>query len=228
MKKGKQKIRECVYCGELKEVTKDHVIPTCLFIKPYPLNLITVKACNDCNKAKSLNDDYLRDFLVGDNWVSQNPNTRKLFEKMVSSHRQGKSVIGRDSENKAKLEPFHTKGGIYLGHYYFIPINSERIETTFKTILCGLFYDAKRKRIPDNYIFKLKRIQLWDFDKVWKIFSQHNPNIRNLGETFSYAFIQPSEDSLSSAWLLWFYGQIVFYVSAVNPNLIDKMKSINN
>ena len=225
MKKGKRKIRECVYCGEVKEVSKEHVIPKCLFIKPYPPNLITVKACDDCNNAKSQNDDYLRDFLVADNWVSRSPTAQKVFEKMLSSHRQGSSVIARDSVKKSTIEPFYTNAGIYLGDYHFIPIDSERIENIFKMLVGGLFYDARRKRIPDDYVFKLRRFHLWDFDEIWKVFSRYNPEIRNLEEIFGYAFIQPPEDSLSSIWLIWFYRRIVFYVSAINPNLADKMKS---
>lgn len=83
VKKGKRKVKICVYCGQLKEVSKDHVIPKCLFIKPYPLNLISVPACDECNNAKSQNDDYLRDILVTDNWVSKSPTAQQVFHQKM-------------------------------------------------------------------------------------------------------------------------------------------------
>jgi hypothetical protein len=142
-KQGKRKIRECVYCGEVKEVTKDHVIPKCLFTKPYPPNLISVFACEQCNNAKSLNDDYLRDFLVCDNYVSQNPIAQQVFhQKLLSSQRQGSSVIAREVIKKARLEPLYTKGGIYIGDYYSTPVDEKRILKIFEIVVRGLYYDA--------------------------------------------------------------------------------------
>lgn len=39
--KAKRIIGECVYYGNMAELSKDHVIAKCLFVKPYPPNLIT-------------------------------------------------------------------------------------------------------------------------------------------------------------------------------------------
>jgi hypothetical protein len=53
-------IGECVYCGELGPVSRDHIPPRNLFPQPRPSNLITVPACHQCNGAASLDDEYFR------------------------------------------------------------------------------------------------------------------------------------------------------------------------
>lgn len=225
MKKSRRQIRECVYCGEIKEVSREHVIPKCLFVKPYPPNLITVKACDDCNNAKSLNDDYFRDFLVADNWVSQSPIAQQIFhQKMLSSQRQGKSLIARETVRKAKLEPFYTKGGIYLGDYYSIPVDGERIEKIFETFVRGLYYDSQKQRFPDGYVFELYRHFPWDFKDVTEsFFSRLHPNSITLGKVFGCAFTKAHEDRFTSLWLFWFYERILFSMSATHPKFLSKV-----
>jgi 5-methylcytosine-specific restriction endonuclease McrA len=50
----------CVYCGETKPLSADHVPPKNLFDRPYPANLLTVPACVDCNGAFSKDDEDFR------------------------------------------------------------------------------------------------------------------------------------------------------------------------
>jgi len=39
----------CTHCGEHKKVTRDHVVPTCLFVGPSNERSIKVPSCEDCN-----------------------------------------------------------------------------------------------------------------------------------------------------------------------------------
>lgn len=58
-----EKIRKagiCVYCGRVAVLTADHIPPKLLFPKPRPLNLITVRSCNECNQGASKDDEYFR------------------------------------------------------------------------------------------------------------------------------------------------------------------------
>ena len=50
----------CVYCGALSPQTRDHVPPACLFPRPRPTDLVTVPACEACNAAFSMDDEYFR------------------------------------------------------------------------------------------------------------------------------------------------------------------------
>jgi hypothetical protein len=222
VKKGKIKIKICVYCSQLKEVSKDHVVPKCLFTQPYPPNLISVPACDDCNREKSLNDDYLRDFLVTDNYVNQSPVAQQIFhQKMLSSQRQGSSVIAREAVSKARLEPLYTKGGIYMGDFHTVVVDAKRIETIFKTLVKGLYYNSQKKLFPDGYVFELRRHFPWDFQSVWAAMSKLTPRIRTLGNVFGCAFQKAEEDAFTTLWLFWFYERIAFSVSATHPQFIE-------
>src|ERR1700751_6135616 len=54
------KVAVCVYCGQTKPVTADHVPPKNLFPKRPPRNLRTVPSCFDCNNGFSKDDEYFR------------------------------------------------------------------------------------------------------------------------------------------------------------------------
>jgi len=54
----------CTYCGETKWVSADHVPPKNLFPKPYPTDMWTVPACDDCNQGFSKDDDYFLIFVM--------------------------------------------------------------------------------------------------------------------------------------------------------------------
>lgn len=220
-KKTKRKKKICVYCGQFKEVSNDHVIPKCLFIKPYPPNLVTVKACDDCNNAKSKNDDYLRDFLIADFVANQSPTANQLFhEKMLSSQRQGSSVIAREAVSKARLEPFYTKGGVYLGDFPSFSVDGERIKQIFETLVRGLYYDSQKKIFPNGYIFEMFRFFPWDFKDIEKGLSKLHLRQKILGDVFGCAFTKAQEDEFTTLWYFWFYQRIAFSVSATHPDLL--------
>jgi hypothetical protein len=94
MRRAKKGI--CTYCGQWEKVTRDHVIPECLFIPPLPLNMITVKACKKCNEGwKSGDDSFLRDFLCIDLQGSTHPIAQTLFDgKVMRSVGSNKSKLG--------------------------------------------------------------------------------------------------------------------------------------
>ncbi|MEW6131274.1 MAG: hypothetical protein AB1757_29865 [Acidobacteriota bacterium] len=223
-RKRSRKIAECAYCGEIKEITRDHVIPVCLFKLPYPKNLITVPACHECNHAKSKNDDYLRDLITTDIYGNQSPIAREIFEnKVVRSSQNNRSLMAREFLSKVRIEPFHTKGGIYLGDFPSAPVDPEKIKTIFATIVRGLFYDHRRQRIPDNYVFEVLRYHPWDFKDVWESLGQMHPNgPRVLEGVFGCKYISATEDPPTTLWLLWFYGTFFISVSAMNPELIEE------
>lgn len=56
MNDSKKKLK-CLYCGESSK-TKDHVPSKNLLEKPYPKNLMTIPACDNCNKSYSLDEEY--------------------------------------------------------------------------------------------------------------------------------------------------------------------------
>jgi hypothetical protein len=56
----------CAYCGAEDPQTIDHVPPKLMLEEPYPDNLVTVPACQECNKKFMKNDEYTRTFIALD------------------------------------------------------------------------------------------------------------------------------------------------------------------
>src|SRR5882724_7902373 len=60
MARHKKKEEVCAVCGKRAMVTRDHVPPLAIFLKPLPSNMITVPTCRPCNNGAKLDDEYFR------------------------------------------------------------------------------------------------------------------------------------------------------------------------
>lgn len=218
---SKQKRRNiCVYCNKRRADTRDHVIPKCLFEKPFPPNLITVPTCSKCNGKKSKDDDYLRDYLTMDFAGSTNDTAQRIFSgKVMRSVARNRSALAKSVLQEGKEEPIHTKGGIYVGHAPTARIDEQRLIRIFDYIVRGLYYDHRKVRVSVRYPVKVSRIMPWDVERAAKDFSKFNLNSRSpLGNVFGCSYACAREDPFSTFWWMRFYDQVFFYVSFINPN----------
>lgn len=127
--------------------------------------------------------------------------------------------MAREFLSRVSLEPFYTKGGLYLGHFPSATVDTERIKTIFATMARGLYYDHRRQRIPANYTFEVLRYHPWDFKEVYESFKQmHLNGPRVLGDVFGCAYVSAAEDPPTTLWLMWLYGTFFISVSAMNPD----------
>jgi hypothetical protein len=133
-------------------VTRDHVVPRALFVPPYPSHPVIVPACRSCNQAKARHEDYLRDFLALDYRSSQSPITQTLFSQKVwrSLHRNSSELV-RTALQTADLAPLYTREGIYLGEYPQATVDDTRLSSMLGMMVRGLYYDARKQRLPDDY-----------------------------------------------------------------------------
>lgn len=215
MSRKQRKRGECAYCGTVAELTIDHVIPQCLFTKPLPPDMVKVSACEQCNNTKSKDDDFLRDFLVTDIFASEQPTAKAIFtQKVVSSARQNKSALMRSFKSHARLEPLHTRGGIYLGHAYSAPLDGERVTQIFCRIMRGLYYKIRSQRIPDKYKCEVSRWEPTGFNEFWPTLKQIGFNgPYHCGDVFTCIMLYADEDPFITAWWLCFYDRICIHVS---------------
>lgn len=219
--KSKLKIGTCTYCGESSSLTRDHVVPLCLFQKPYPLNLITVGVCENCNNMKSKNDQYLRDYLTMDIHGNRSAIAQDIFiNKVMKSFRSKRSELLRNFLTEGAFISYHTKGGIYLGEFPSVPIDANRIGKIIFNIAQGMFFDHRKQCIPKEYECEVLRHEPWDFENVWESFKSLNINgPRILGEVFGCAYVSAEEDPSTTMWLIWFYKRVFFSAWVKNPNL---------
>jgi|GEM_PF-6240270 len=160
--------------------------------------------------------------LACDLFGNESPVAKQIFhEKVLASQRRNSSIVARAATSTGKLAGFYTQQGIYLGHYPSFPIDGDRVEKTFTTLVRGLYYDARKKRFPGGYQFEVLRHYPWDFKSIWQTFSGLHPNgPRVLGNVFGCAFLSAQEDLFTTYWLLWFYERVLISVSATNPKFV--------
>lgn len=213
----KKRIGECAYCGNVAELTDDHVIPKCLFQRPLPSNPVKAPACFPCNNEKSKTDDYLRDFLVLDAYASDHKIAQALFrDKMISSVRQNSSALAKTALSKSKPHSVYSPGGIYIGDVLSFPIEAKGI---FSRIARGLYYNIQRKRIPDDYIFTVTRPEPQRLEEIMAHFVQLPHLAFRVGDhgEFISIFVGSTADPFTMIWLLWFYESICISVEVDPP-----------
>lgn len=68
----------CIYCQKAGATTRDHVPPKLLFPKPRPSTLVTVPACEPCNKQAELDDQDFRTYLGARPETEDDPIAKQL------------------------------------------------------------------------------------------------------------------------------------------------------
>ena len=218
----------CPYCAGANgaATTIDHVIPKCVFVRPYPADMITVKACERCNREKSRDDPFLRDVIATDFLAHDHPAVQVLWEKMRRAVRKNRSDVGLAVQNQTpKMIQARTKSGLYLPEplYGFDLGPEERFHTMFRRIVQGLYYHHTGILIPSSFRIKAHRAN--PDEEQWARLNQLNLRIGSKGDAVQYACAVAAEDKLSSLWVITFYDVIHFMVSALNPQLADEAGS---
>jgi hypothetical protein len=185
--------------------------------------MVVVPACSTCNhRKKSLDDTYLRDMLVTDIHVADQPIVQELLEgKVRRAIDAGQSPIAHAAKSKGRLSPMHTKGGIYLGHYPSVPLDGPRVVRILSNIVRGLYYYIHHgERIPVDYRFEVQRLDPLQPAAPREIFASMNTkNVYSLGDgsVFCCAYIFAEEDAGITYWLLQFYNRIFCTVATEPP-----------
>ncbi len=128
MKSGKKKKKGlCIYCGKIKEITKDHVPPKGFFPEPRPSDLITVPSCVECNKDKEKDEDYFRaTFMFSNAGIS--PAGKKLWDQKLNKMYKKNLGLRRKIAQDIKKVNLLTPSGLYIRRQSASFPNSVRIE----------------------------------------------------------------------------------------------------
>lgn len=229
-KKKHRKKGRCTYCGRIAALTKDHVIPRCLFPLPLPTFMVTVPACKDCNQEKAEHDNYLRDMLVLDMHGSQSPIAQALLEnKVTRAIRTNRSEIARVALSRGRFEPLLTQAGVYLGRAFSFPLDGERVKHIFSLIVRGLYYRILKQRLRDDCVYDVRRLTAEEFNERWEKLKEIGFNgPYTLGQgVFNFIFMYGAEEPSVTHFWLWFYERVCVYVTT-EPESFDYHAVIKN
>lgn len=220
MGRKKKQYGECAYCGRKDLLTRDEVIPRCLFSKPLPSNLIRVLACAKCNnEEKSIDDEFLRDLLLSDVNSMKNETASSLFDnKVLSSIKKNKSAFARQTAQTAKLIPAYSEGGIYLGDVYQIRVEGERVHRIFSRIATGLYYWKTQQRVPPNCDYSVEQISPKQFEEDKKLFMETGYYGHKCRKEFTLIMsCNPNKDNFVALFWLIFYEQTRWFIG-ISPS----------
>jgi hypothetical protein len=211
----------CTFCGK-QAVTDDHIPPKCLFTKPRPTNLITVRACKTCNEGAKLDDEYFRDAILTGIDERRFPEAmalsiRKIDEMGTNPKKRG---YGLTTYKSVRTVEVHTEAGIYIGDAGVRELDLDRMRRSIEKWVRGLYSHHFQERIPDGCDITIEHHQHLGPDAIEEILSRFAERpIQNIGDgAFVYAFMRVQDDP-RSMWLLEFYGRHSFIVIVNHANV---------
>lgn len=228
-KLSSQRAGECVYCGVVGPVTRDHIPPKNLFPSPRPHNLIAVPSCLKCNQSSSKDDEYFRLVLALRDDTADHPAVREI----LPSVRRALSNPKKYRFTRAFLRTFseadiQTPAGIYIGKRPAYKVDLNRLERVARRTAIGLFFHRRGLRLPDDYEMvayseygkryaseeERNRIESRVIGPLWSA-PQHE-----IGSgIFSHRALFVEEDPNLSAWALTFFKEVRFVCISVTKEV---------
>ncbi len=211
-----KKIRgDCAYCGGYDKLSKDHVIPQCLFTGNLPGDIPKVYACTTCNNvAKSSNDTYLRDALVLDMDSSEHPIAQQLWEKFVRAVRRNQSELAKEyAQQGTQRVERHTPSGLFAGWAYAFKPANDRITPALSMMVRGLYHCYVGSTLPERTRFDVFRVR--DLNML----TTHIQILLQLGgryacvgdgQVFECIYGSVPDHPEVSLWFLCFYKGVIF------------------
>jgi hypothetical protein len=222
-RKGQPRTGVCAYCGKHGEISRDHVIPKCLFAGPLPSEGVpVVPACRVCNgNVKGRADTYLRDMLASDFAVMHNPVAQRALASFINSLDTNKSVLPRELNWQAQPVQLYSPQGIYLGTGYGATLPKGRAEATLAPLVCGLVRFYTGSTLPTTTWFEVRK--WYDWTKLDALFRQlaalgGQLGVVGDGDVFQCVYLLDPAEPGPGIWLLSFYKSIFFTVVTTPAN----------
>lgn len=232
----------CTYCGSDQKLTSDHVPPKNLFPKPLPDNMLTVPACEKCNKGFERDDNYFRMALTLSEHSKGHPDRDKILPKVLAGlNRPQASGFRNAVMQSSSLRQRFTPAGLYLGPRHALIINGERMNQTARRITKGLFYLCKGYRLPENHEVNVLPVSRFaEMDRIHPemglahrefVMMLSEQPVSQVGKVFAYRWAQSPNGVSQTMWLLYFFGRLEFFtstvaVSARTGNLAEEIDKI--
>jgi hypothetical protein len=202
---------ECSYCGELANLTADHVPPRSWFPDVVNYQLLTVPACQKCNTGWAADAEYMRNVLMIDHRTPVNASTdevRSRVHRGFARHRGGGPT--KDIVKTMREIELRSPAGLFVGRSATFDPNLEKLERVCAQIVRGLYKIYSGQRVPITHglgTYILGAItpqtdeQRESINQLLQLSAGGNDH--RLGDVFRFDY-QLMEGG-SSAWYLEFY-----------------------
>ena len=207
-------LQPCVYCGSTSDLTWDHIPPKNLFNKPRP-QLITVRACRNCNSGFRLDDDYFWLTLASRKETENNDEaTRASFRAIKNLARP--EAAGFRASFIAAVQPVsvRTAAGLYVGDTLAYDVSFPRLNRIAARITRGLFAFERGVTLQSGYSATARALEGFTHTADGSLrqlvgFAAGVPR-KEIGRTFGYRFRPLPDDPNSSVTLFDIYETSAF------------------
>ena len=211
--KKKPKIGICAICGSEAPLTKEHIPPKGIFLKPRPINTITIFTCEKCNQDTKLDDEYFRFWVAA---VGE-PDTKlgELWKKKVvgSSFERSPALLRKFQEDHLLLRKHHSVDALKTYDNKIVPeelldrcymVEAERINKVATKIVRGLYFHHYNQIIPSNVEFIVSDAPI-DIQILRMIIMSRKGMVGGEEGEFIYWYKFADHSNFHSKWVLLFY-----------------------
>lgn len=211
----KDKIGICSICCKEQKLTREHVPPKGIFVKPRPKNTITIFSCEKCNSETKLDDEYFRFWVTAGAY----PNSKlgEVWENKVvgSSFKRSPALLQKIQNDHEKLLEHHKKIPLKTYDNSLVPnellprcfmVEAERINRVARKIVKGLYFHHFSKPLPQEVELRVS-VDPIDTLSLTKIIKDRKGMVGGKDGEFIYWFEFDNTKPFFSRWVLIFYLQ---------------------
>jgi hypothetical protein len=224
----KRRAGTCVYCGEFRRLTDDHVPPQALCSKPRPSDLVVVPSCADCNGGASKDDEYFKTVMVWKETAGSHPEAGRIRESVFRGLAMPeKAKFARRLVAGIREVDVRTPAGLHVGRATSFDVDLTRLDRVVARVTRGLYWHTNgHVRLPSDH-----EVIVWSEEGLRGVPpAQAGELRRNLVEpvlrnpvqsigrgVLQYRFARGDRDHVTG-WLLEFYNDVRF-LAFTGPSL---------
>lgn len=211
----KKKVGICSICGQGGELTREHIPPKGIFLKPRPKNTITVFSCKRCNHATKLDDEYFR-FWVTAGAHPYSKLSAVWRDKVVgSSFKRSPALLKKIQNNHKKFLVHHASTPLKAYENENVPdhridrcymVEAKRINRVARKIVKGLYYNHFSKPLPPGVELTVSDEPI-HIDILLNLIKARKGMVGGEDGEFIYWFKFDDKEPYFSRWVLFFYLQ---------------------
>lgn len=211
-RKGEQGQGTCVYCGQVRPITDDHVFPQVIF-HVLDDQMITVPACQACQQIKSLGDRDLRNFMLMDIGGSQHPDAEDMTAKMLRhTNVRFRNWIQKQIANAEEID-LVTEDGLIVGKASSFEFDMQRIEVAQAMTVRGLYFRETGSALPPDCPIHVQHVPWYAAPKFVSNMNRVAPTrFQTRGNnvaSWGYNKIADGDD-YDTAWQVFYNNWVVF------------------
>ena len=145
---------KCAYCGFRDGTNRDHVPPKSLFLKPLPIDLVTVPCCHICNNGFSKLDEEFRFYLSVMEGADSPASSAFWSKHALPTARQNRRLLRQVLHDSYRAN-ITTPTGLSIGDQLVTRIPTRLVNQSIERMARGLYNDEFKEVLGNSVNFSV-------------------------------------------------------------------------